>query len=170
MCSRWGVRVSGVCVGSVCGEVVQIYVDLGLCMCYQSVYQDTQVRAPAGVLVYPMPMPSWCTGSASICVALSVAAWWQSSVSPGQCHAMATLHTAALPLILVHEHTACACCRGKLPQIPAPCANTVVKLCCGMSERCLGVETPSDGTGRPCPVTGAQDESDAVPLKFISEV
>lgn len=32
------------------------------------------------------------------------------------------------------------------------------------------METPSDGTGRPCPAAGAQGESDAVPLKFISEV
>lgn len=81
-----------------------------------------------------------------------------------------TLHTAALLLVSVHEHAECACCKGELPQIRALRMNAVVKPCWSVPERCPSVETPSDGTGRPCPAAGARGESAAVPLKFIFEV
>lgn len=162
------------CAWGMCGEHgCRAHMDgcrcWALLMC--QLYQGVQVCALAGVLVYPVLLPSRCTGSASIRVALSIAARWQSSVSPSRCRcrcrAVATLRTAALPLISVHEHTACACCRVELPRIRAPCVNTVVKLWCREVSECGDTirwhwETIS--------CYRARDKSNAAPWKFISEV
>lgn len=166
----WGVSgVRAVCLHNgvcLCGGLVWTSVDVGLCVC---------VRVCTRVCRCVLRLVSWCTpccchlGSCRhLCRAEHRCVVVKQHLA--RLVLVTALHTAALLLVSVHEHTVCTCRRGELPPIRTPCVNIVVQHCRTMSEWCPCVETPSDGTGRPSPAAGAWDESHAAPFKFISEV